>query len=48
MAGLAEDKVVNVKLVLAEIIKNHIDNKGILSSNETLLLLRERLKNDPN
>lgn len=33
MAGLVEDKVVNVKLVLAEIIKNHIDSKGNLSTN---------------
>lgn len=33
MAGLVEDKVVNVKLVLAEIIKNHIDSKGSLSTN---------------
>lgn len=48
MAGLVEDKVVNVKLVLAEIIKNHIDSKGRLSDNETLLQLREKLKSDPN
>lgn len=33
MAGLVEDKVVNVKLVLAEIIKNHIDSNGNLSNN---------------
>ncbi len=31
MVGLAEDKVVNVKLVLAEIVKKHIDQKGKLS-----------------
>lgn len=48
MAGLVEDKVVNVKLVLAEIIKNHIDSKGSLSTNEVLLQLREKLKGDPN
>lgn len=31
MAALVDDKVVNVKLVLAEIVKDHIDNKGSLS-----------------
>jgi hypothetical protein len=48
MAGLVDDKVVNVKLVLAEIIKNHIDGKGSLSENETLLSLKDKLKSDPN
>jgi hypothetical protein len=33
MAGLVDDKVVNVKLVLAEIVKSHIQNKGSLSEN---------------
>jgi hypothetical protein len=47
MAALADDKVVNVKLVLAEIIRNHIETKGSLSSNEVLLQLREKLKHDP-
>lgn len=48
MAGLVDDKVVNVKLVLAEIVKSHIDANGSLSHNETLLGLREKLKSDPN
>lgn len=33
MVGLVDDKVVNVKLVLAEIIKSHIENKGSLCEN---------------
>lgn len=28
MLALSEDKVVNVKLVLAEIVKKHIDREG--------------------
>lgn len=31
MVQLSDDKVVNVKLVLAEIVKNHIANNGNLS-----------------
>jgi hypothetical protein len=48
MAGLVDDKVVNVKLVLAEIVKQHVDGKGSMSENETLLGLREKLRGDPN
>jgi hypothetical protein len=48
MAGLVDDKVVNVKLVLAEIVKSHIDGKGSMSSNETLIQIREKLRADPN
>lgn len=48
MAGLVDDKVVNVKLVLAEIVKKHIDGKGPLSENETLLNIRQKLRSDPN
>lgn len=48
MVDLSEDKVVNVKLVLAEIVKNHIDQKGKLSEDEELLKLRDKLKSDPN
>lgn len=48
MVGLADDKVVNVKLVLAEIVKNHIDNNGKLSDDETFLKLKTKLKNDSN
>lgn len=43
MVGLADDKVVNVKLVLAEIVKNHMDNKGKLSNDETFLKLKAKL-----
>jgi hypothetical protein len=46
MMGLADDKVVNVKLVLAEIIKKHIDAKGKLSEDEELLKLRDKLRAD--
>lgn len=48
MVGLADDKVVNVKLVLAEIVKKHIDQKGKLSQDQELLKLRDKLKSDPN
>ena len=47
MVGLAEDKVVNVKLVLAETVKKHIANKGSLCEDEELLKLRDKLKADP-
>jgi hypothetical protein len=33
MVGLAKDKVVNVKLVLAETVKKHIKSSGKLSTN---------------
>lgn len=33
MVDLAEDKVVNVKLVLAETVKKHLAAKGDLCSN---------------
>jgi hypothetical protein len=48
MVELAEDKVVNVKLVLAEIVKKHIDLKGKLCEDEQLLELRDKLKSDSN
>lgn len=48
MVDLADDKVVNVKLVLAEIVKKHIDQKGKLSQDQELLKLRDKLKSDPN
>lgn len=46
MVGLAGDKVVNVKLVLAETVKRHIEEKGELSEDEELLGLRDKLKAD--
>jgi hypothetical protein len=48
MVALADDKVVNVKLVLAEIVKNHFDSKGKLSNDETFLKLKAKLQADPN
>lgn len=48
MVKLADDKVVNVKLVLAEIVKNHLTAQGQLSNDEEFLKLKERLENDPN
>ena len=47
MVDLSEDKVVNVKLVLAEIVKKHIERKGVLSEDEDLLKLRDKLRADP-
>jgi hypothetical protein len=43
MINLADDKVVNVKLVLAEIVKKHISEKGKLSEDEAFLQLRQKL-----
>lgn len=43
MINLADDKVINVKLVLAEIVKKHISEKGKLSEDEAFLKLREKL-----
>lgn len=46
MVGLADDKVVNVKLVLAEIVKKHFDEEGKLSKDEEMIKLRDKLKGD--
>ena len=46
MVELANDKVVNVKLVLAEIVKKHRNEKGVLSEDEEFLMLVERLQKD--
>lgn len=40
MLNLADDKVINVRLVLAEIVKKHISEKGKLSTDEALLQLK--------
>lgn len=37
MVELSDDKVVNVKLVLAEIVKKHIDIGGSMSEDPQLL-----------
>ena len=46
MVDLSEDKVVNVKLVLAEIVKKHIERKGKMSEDQDLLNLRDKLRAD--
>ena len=33
--GLKDDKVINVKLVLAEIVRKHMDEHGCLSEEES-------------
>jgi hypothetical protein len=48
LVGLADDKVVNVKLVLAEIVQKHMGEKGPLSEEEEFVQLRDKLANDPN
>lgn len=46
MVELSDDKVVNVKLVLAEIVKKHIDIGGSMSEDPELLQLRDKLMAD--
>jgi hypothetical protein len=48
LVGLADDKVVNVKLVLAEIVQKHMAEKGPLSGEEEFVQLRDKLANDAN
>jgi hypothetical protein len=43
---LKDDQVINVKLVLAELVKNHMDEKGKLSDNGKFVELYEFLKED--
>lgn len=43
---MADDKVVNVKLVLAEIVQKHIVEKECLSEDPALLKLKEKLAQD--
>ena len=44
--GLKDDKVPNVKLALAEIVRKHMEEKGPLSQHEKFLQLYESLKKD--
>ena len=46
MVDLAEDKVVNVKLVLAETVKKHLTAKGKLCSNEQFIALVKKIESD--
>lgn len=42
--GLKNDKVINVKLGLAELVKKHMDEKGVLSGDEKFIELFKALK----
>lgn len=44
---LRNDKVANVKLALAEIVRRHADSKGPLSEHEKFVELYNLLKADP-
>lgn len=48
LTGLADDKVINVRLVLAEIVSKHMSSKGPLSEEEEFVKLRDRLASDSN
>ena len=45
---LADDKVINVRLVLAEIIQRHFLAKGALYEEADFLTLKNKLENDQN
>ena len=46
MVGLSDDKVINVRLILAEIVQKHISKEGAMSSSQAILNLRDKLKQD--
>lgn len=48
LISLADDKVINVRLVLAEIVQKHISLQGPLSQEEDFLKLRDKLASDKN
>ncbi len=48
LTGLADDKVINVRLVLAEIVQKHLSSNGPLSQEEDFLKLRDKLASDSN
>ena len=48
LVNLANDKVINVRLVLAELVKKHILQNGSLSKQEDFLKLRDQLASDKN
>lgn len=48
LTSLADDKVINVRLVLAEIVQKHMNLHGPLSGEEDFLKLRDKLANDKN
>lgn len=44
LIDLKNDKVINVKLALAELVKKHMDEKGLLSTDEKFIELYNTLK----
>ena len=48
MKEMKSDKVVNVKLLLAETVRDHIEEKGPLCEEDELISLRDDLKADEN
>lgn len=48
LVGLADDKVINVRLVLAEIVQKHMSTHGPLSEEEDFSKLRDKLAQDSN
>lgn len=48
LVQLKNDKVVNVKLALAELVKKHMDEKGQLSEDPKFMELYQALKEDAN
>jgi len=48
LTSLADDKVINVRLVLAEIVQKHVNAHGPLSEEEDFLKLRDKLASDKN
>ncbi len=44
LVGLKNDKVINVKLGLAELVKKHMDEKGVMSEDEKFIELFKALK----
>lgn len=48
LTSLADDKVINVRLVLAEIVQKHFNAHGPLSEEEDFLKLRDKLASDKN
>lgn len=48
LIDLKNDKVINVKLALAELVKKHMDEKGLLSEDSKFIDLYNALKYDTN
>lgn len=48
LTSLADDKVINVRLVLAEIVQKHMSSQGPLSEEEDFIKLKDKLASDTN